>query len=84
MTRNACAALLCLAAFSPALAQTRAPAAAQPAASPAVSESEAPPRTVAQWLARLQRASRVPAYSGTFVVSAPEGVLSSARIWHAC
>lgn len=43
-----------------------------------------PERSVAEWLVRLQQASRWPAYSGTFVVSSSSGALSSARIWHAC
>ena len=42
-----------------------------------------PERSVAEWLVRLQQASRWPAYSGTFVVSSSSGALSSARIWHA-
>ena len=87
MPRPACAAaLLYLAVASCALAQG---GPAQPARKPApeppaANASAEQPRTVAEWLARLQRAARVPAYSGTFVVSAPEGELSSARIWHAC
>lgn len=43
-----------------------------------------PERTVAEWLVRLQQASRWPAYAGTFVVSSAAGALSSARIWHVC
>lgn len=43
-----------------------------------------PERSVAEWLVRLQQASRIPAYSGTFVVSSSSGALSSARIWHVC
>ncbi|WP_051236636.1 MucB/RseB C-terminal domain-containing protein [Ottowia thiooxydans] len=43
-----------------------------------------PERTVAEWLVRLQQASRVPSYAGTFVVSSSSGALSSARIWHIC
>jgi sigma-E factor negative regulatory protein RseB len=41
-------------------------------------------RGASEWLVRLQRASRVPSYVGTFVVSSANGALSSARIWHAC
>lgn len=43
-----------------------------------------PERSVAEWLVRLQQASRLPGYAGTFVVSSSSGALSSARIWHAC
>ncbi|MBK6006925.1 MucB/RseB C-terminal domain-containing protein [Ramlibacter ginsenosidimutans] len=41
-------------------------------------------RTVNEWLARMQDASRVRSYVGTFVVSSGNGAMSSARIWHAC
>ena len=43
-----------------------------------------PQRSVTEWLARLQQASRVPSYVGTFVVSSASGALSSSRIWHVC
>ncbi|HOB65733.1 MucB/RseB C-terminal domain-containing protein [Ottowia sp.] len=43
-----------------------------------------PQRSVAEWLVRLQQASRLPSYVGTFVVSSASGALSSARIWHVC
>lgn len=43
-----------------------------------------PERSVAEWLVRLQQASRTPAYTGTFVVSASGGAMSSSRIWHIC
>ncbi|WP_431191530.1 MucB/RseB C-terminal domain-containing protein [Ottowia testudinis] len=43
-----------------------------------------PQRSVAEWLVRLQQASRVPSYMGTFVVSSSSGAMSSARIWHVC
>ncbi len=44
-----------------------------------------PARSVAEWLVRLQQASRLPSYAGTFVVSSSAaGVMSSARIWHVC
>lgn len=39
---------------------------------------------VVEWLQRMHAASRQRNYVGTFVVSAPSGDLSSARIWHAC
>jgi len=41
-------------------------------------------RDVGAWLQRLQQASRVPSYVGTFVVSSIGGAMSSARIWHVC
>lgn len=43
-----------------------------------------PERSLAEWLVRLQQASRVPSYIGTFVVSSGSGSMSSSRIWHAC
>ena len=43
-----------------------------------------PQRSVAEWLLRLQQASRVPSYVGTFVVSLSSGAMASARIWHVC
>lgn len=43
-----------------------------------------PERSVVEWLLRLQQASRVPAYVGTFVVSSANGAMSSSRIWHVC
>ena len=43
-----------------------------------------PQRSVAEWLVRLQQASRVPAYVGTFVVSSDNGAMSSSKIWHVC
>lgn len=49
------------------------------AASPAAS---APERGVNEWLMRMQDASRLRSYVGTFVVSSSGGALSSARIWH--
>lgn len=52
---------------------------------PDTAETVGPPeRSVAEWLLRLQQASRWPSYSGTFVVSSSSGALASARIWHAC
>ena len=35
-----------------------------------------------EWLVRLEQASHMPSYTGTFVVSSANGVMSSARIWH--
>ncbi len=43
-----------------------------------------PERSVTEWLVRLQRATEVPSYAGTFVVSSSSGAMSSARIWHVC
>mgnify|MGYP003575945808 CR=1 FL=1 len=66
---------------------------AQPAVSThqgvAASSGNSAPAQAAQgdlvaWLRRMHEASRVTSYMGTFVVSAPSGDLSSARIWHAC
>ena len=54
-------------------------AAAQAAGSPA----KPPERSVNEWLMRMQEASRVRSYVGTFVVSSAGGGMSSARIWHA-
>ena len=52
-------------------------------APPSVIESNAPERSVSDWLMRMHEASRRRAYVGTFVVSAG-GTMSSARIWHVC
>ena len=41
-------------------------------------------RSLAEWLARMQEASRQRNYVGTFVVSSSNGSMASARIWHAC
>ena len=41
-------------------------------------------RTVTEWLARMQDASRRRSYIGTFVVTSSNGSMASARIWHAC
>ena len=43
-----------------------------------------PERNIAEWLVRLQQATRIHSYVGTFVVSSASGAMSSARIWHAC
>ncbi|HYF17530.1 MAG TPA: MucB/RseB C-terminal domain-containing protein [Ramlibacter sp.] len=40
-------------------------------------------RGITEWLVRMQEASRVRSYVGTFVVSSSTGAMSSARIWHA-
>lgn len=41
-------------------------------------------RSLNEWLARVQDASRRRTFIGNFVVSSPSGALSSARIWHVC
>ena len=41
-------------------------------------------RSVNEWLVRMQEASKLRSYVGTFVVSSIGGGMSSARIWHAC
>lgn len=43
-----------------------------------------PARSVDDWLVRLQQASTLPGYTGTYVVSAASGTMSKARIWHYC
>ncbi|HZY20319.1 MAG TPA: MucB/RseB C-terminal domain-containing protein [Ramlibacter sp.] len=53
-------------------------AGAQQAATPVAGE-----RGVNEWLMRMQEASRLRSYVGTFVVSSSTGSMSSARIWHA-
>lgn len=54
------------------------------AQSPATSQTaRAPERNVSEWLTRMQEASRLRSYIGTFVVSSNSGAMSSARIWHA-
>ena len=57
-------------------------------AAPAAGDTPAPmgphERSVAEWLVRLEQASRVPSFVGTFVVTSATGAMSSARIWHVC
>lgn len=43
-----------------------------------------PQRSVDEWLVRLQQGSSVPSFVGTYVVSASNGAMASARIWHLC
>jgi sigma-E factor negative regulatory protein RseB len=43
---------------------------------------QGPDRGVNEWLVRMQEASRLRSYVGTFVVSSRGGAMSSARIWH--
>jgi len=74
-------AALCMA--QAAVAQNRTPT---PSSKGSISASggEAPALSVVDWLQRMHAASRQRSYSGTFVVSAAGGNLSSARIWHVC
>lgn len=47
-------------------------------------EKKAGERGISEWLVRMHEATRVRSYVGTFVVSSNVGMMSSARIWHAC
>ncbi|MDR2853257.1 MAG: MucB/RseB C-terminal domain-containing protein [Burkholderiaceae bacterium] len=61
------------------------PVSATPAPpSVAAQPSQSPGLNIAAWLQRMYTASRQRSYTGTFVVSASNGELSSARIWHVC
>ena len=74
-------AALCVAQVS--LAQSRHPA--PPVKSPpSATGGDTPALGVVEWLERMHAAARQRNYVGTFVVSAPAGNLSSARIWHVC
>ncbi|MDB5732692.1 MAG: transcriptional regulator [Variovorax sp.] len=86
LTRGLGAVLGFLFVFTLAAAQARAatPVAKPPAEVPLAADPPAPARGVMDWLQRMQAASRERSYTGTFVVSAAVGDLSSARIWHAC
>lgn len=64
-------------------AMALAAAAAAVAAQPAAPAGPQPERGVNEWLMRMQQASRLRSYVGTFVVSSSAGSMSSARIWHA-
>ncbi len=57
------------------------PASRMPDPRPGGGQSE---RSINEWLARMQEASRQRSYVGTFVVSSGNGSMASARIWHAC
>ncbi|HKO90875.1 MAG TPA: MucB/RseB C-terminal domain-containing protein [Polyangiaceae bacterium] len=74
-------AALCMA--QAAVAQNRTPT---PSSKGSTSASGGEPSalSVVDWLQRMHAASRQRSYSGTFVVSAEGGNLSSARIWHVC
>ena len=39
---------------------------------------------LSSWLTRLRRASSIPSFVGTYVVTSASGARTSARIWHAC
>lgn len=53
------------------------------AKSAATAQTDEPPAmSVTEWLQRMHAGARQRNYVGTFVVSAPGGDLSSARIWH--
>jgi sigma-E factor negative regulatory protein RseB len=64
-----------------ATAQTRSGAANMKSAATAQTD-EPPAMSVTEWLQRMHAGARQRNYVGTFVVSAPGGDLSSARIWH--
>lgn len=49
---------------------------------PSAQNDEPPAMGVTEWLQRMHAGARQRSYVGTFVVSAPGGDLSSARIWH--
>ncbi|MFS2097572.1 MucB/RseB C-terminal domain-containing protein [Variovorax sp. Varisp85] len=84
MPISARACVLVFAAFclaQAATAQTRSGAAN--AKSAATAQTDEPPAMgVTEWLQRMHAGARQRNYVGTFVVSAPGGDLSSARIWH--
>lgn len=85
MPISARAFVLVLAAFclaQIASAQTRSSAANTRGAASAQTAGEAPVMSVTEWLQRMHAGARQRNYVGTFVVSAPGGDLSSARIWH--
>ncbi|MCT8174772.1 MucB/RseB C-terminal domain-containing protein [Variovorax sp. CY25R-8] len=85
MPISARAFVLVLAAFclaQIASAQTRSSAANTRGAASAQVAGESPGMSVTEWLQRMHAGARQRNYVGTFVVSAPGGDLSSARIWH--
>ncbi|TAJ64350.1 MAG: transcriptional regulator [Variovorax sp.] len=85
MPISARAFVLVLAAFciaQIASAQTRSSAANTRGAASAQAAGEPPAMSVTEWLQRMHAGARQRNYVGTFVVSAPGGDLSSARIWH--
>jgi len=85
MPISARAFVLVLAAFclaQIASAPTRSSAANTRGAASAQAAGEPPGMSVTEWLQRMHAGARQRNYVGTFVVSAPGGDLSSARIWH--
>jgi sigma-E factor negative regulatory protein RseB len=85
MPISARACVLVFAAFclaQAATAQTRSGAANAKGATAPVQTDEPPAMNVTEWLQRMHAGGRQRNYVGTFVVSAPGGDLSSARIWH--
>ena len=66
------------------LAAAQAAGPTPPLGQPAPGQGRYPERSVSDWLVRMHEASRLRSYIGTFVVSSNNGVMSSARIWHAC
>ncbi len=57
---------------------------AQAAGQQPSSAAHHPERSVSEWLLRMNEASKLRSYIGTFVVLSNSGRMSSARIWHAC
>ena len=85
MPISARACVLVFAAFclaQAATAQTRSGAANAKGAAATAQTDEPPAMGVNEWLQRMHAGARQRNYVGTFVVSAPGGDLSSARIWH--
>ncbi|MEZ2299044.1 MULTISPECIES: MucB/RseB C-terminal domain-containing protein [unclassified Variovorax] len=85
MPISARACVLVFAAFclaQAATAQTRSGAANAKSATATAQTDEPPAMSVTEWLQRMHAGARQRNYIGTFVVSAPGGDLSSARIWH--
>jgi sigma-E factor negative regulatory protein RseB len=81
--RGAVVLVAALCAVQAVMAQNRTPS---PSVKSSISTAggETPSLGVVEWLQRMHAASRQRSYVGTFVVSAPAGSLSSARIWHVC
>jgi sigma-E factor negative regulatory protein RseB len=65
-----------------ATAQTRPGPAASTKSAAVTAVGDLPAMSVSEWLQRMRAGGRQRNYVGTFVVSAPGGDLSSARIWH--